>query len=68
LTEYGDVEHRIRVEIGTDNYSKVKAILRAIYWNGHYQQLIAKLEMLPAELFDVKHHFENQEKEETNNQ
>jgi hypothetical protein len=54
--EYGDVEHRIRSEIGTNNYSKVKAILRAIYWNGQYQQLIAKLERLPAELFDIKRH------------
>jgi len=66
--EYGDVEHRIRNEIGTNNYSKVRAILRAIYWNGQYQKLIAKLERLPAELFEIKRHFEQQEKKETNNQ
>ncbi len=66
--KYSDVVHRIRIEIGTQNNSKVKAILRAIYWNGRYQQLIAKLKMLPAELFDIKRHFEQQENEENNNQ
>lgn len=55
---YHDVELKIRDKIGSNNYSKVKAILRAIYWNGQYQQLIANLEYLPAELFDVKSNFE----------
>ncbi|MCA9744040.1 MAG: hypothetical protein H6695_15555 [Deferribacteres bacterium] len=59
---YHEVEIEIRNKIRTDNYSKVKAILRAIYWNGHYQSLIAVLERLPAELYDIKRHYRKKAK------
>lgn len=59
--KYYEVELTIRRNIGTENYSKVKQILRAIYWRGQYQPLIARLESLPAELSDVKRDFEQRE-------
>ena len=61
--EYRDIEFKIRNNIGTNSHSKVKEILRAIYWLGYYQQLIANLEMLPAEFNDVKRDFEQREQQ-----
>jgi hypothetical protein len=60
--KYHEVKLKIRSNIGTENYSKVKEILRAIYWREQYQSFIARLEFLPAELFDVKRDFEQKEK------
>ncbi|MCL4703601.1 hypothetical protein KJ068_00495 [bacterium] len=61
--KYHEVELKIRSNIGTENYTKVKEILRAIYWREQYQPLIARLEFLPAELSDVRRDFEQWEKQ-----
>ncbi len=64
--KYHEVELKIRSNLGTENYSKIKEILRAIYWREQYQPLIAHLEFLPSELFDVKRDFEQREKQNRN--
>lgn len=51
---YSDVEMKIRTELSTNDWKRIKYLLEHIYWNGQYQSLIANLEFLPAELKDVE--------------
>lgn len=47
---YNEIENKIKSKIGLRKRYKIKYILKCLYWEGAYQQLIVQLELLPSEL------------------
>ena len=64
---YHEIEIKIRSILSTNYWTRVKYLLKCIYWAGYYQELIANLEFLPSELFDVRRDWEKREKNNCQN-
>lgn len=54
---YTEVSNKIRSKIGYKKRSKIKYILKCLYYDGFYSRLIAQLEYLPAELKSIQRDF-----------
>ena len=52
--DYIEIEIKVRHQLNTNNWNRVKQILISIYWDGYYQQLIAKMSRSPREFYQVK--------------
>ena len=61
--DYMDIEMKIINKLSTNDWNRVKFILLHIYWEGHYQQLLANMKS-PSEFWQIRQDYENQQKEQ----